>query len=94
MILYLDCASGISGDMCRRAAVAGRGARADPGPGRRAAPGAGGHHPLVQIEDVRRGRWRRSLRSPTSRLRHLDELIVSLYASDLSTRRRRRRLHR
>jgi hypothetical protein len=90
MILYLDCASGVSGDMLVGALLSLAGAReADPGPlddVLRPALAAAGIDPrLVQIEDVRRGGLAALAFKVADQpgFATFDELIMSLYASDL-----------
>jgi hypothetical protein len=90
MILYLDCASGVSGDMLVGALLSLAGAReADPGPLddllRPALAAAGIDPRLVQIEDVHRGGMAALAFKVADQpgFATFDELIMSLYASDL-----------
>lgn len=90
MILYLDCASGVSGDMLVGALLSLAGAsEADPGPlddVLRPALAAAGIDPrLVQLEDVRRGGMAALAFKVADQpgFATFDELILSLYASDL-----------
>ena len=90
MILYLDCASGVSGDMLVGALLSLAGAReADPGPVddllRPVLASAGIDPRLVQIEDVQRGGMAALAFKVADQpgFATFDELIMSLYASDL-----------